>query len=125
MAELQLVLGLMVAVAALGVLARRLAIAYPIALVLGGLVIGALPVHVEVRLQPEIVFLVFLPPLLYIAAFFTSVRELRARVRPILRLAVGLVLATVVAVALVVHALAPDLGWPLAFALGAIVSPPD
>jgi CPA1 family monovalent cation:H+ antiporter len=129
MAEVELVLGLMVAVAALGIVARRLAIPYPIALVFGGLVIGLaiglIPSHPNIALAPELVFLLFLPPLLYIASFFTSARDFRAQARPILRLAVGLVLATMLGVAAIVHALLPELGWPLAFALGAIVSPPD
>ena len=64
MTELELVLGLMVAVALLGILARHLRIPYPIALVLGGLVIGIVPIHVEIVLAPEVVFLIFLPPLL-------------------------------------------------------------
>jgi CPA1 family monovalent cation:H+ antiporter len=125
MAELELVLGLMLAVAALGILARRLAIPYPIVLVLGGLVIGLFPIKQEIVLAPDLVFLLFLPPLLYVSAFFTSGRDFRSEVKPILRLAIGLVLATMLAVAVVVHALLPELGWPLAFALGAIVSPPD
>ncbi len=115
----------MVAVALLGIVARRLAIPYPIALVLGGLVIGFIPIHIDVVLAPELVFLLFLPPLLYISAFFTSARDFRAQATPILRMAVGLVLTTMLAVALIVHALLPEMGWPLAFALGAIVSPPD
>jgi NhaP-type Na+/H+ or K+/H+ antiporter len=78
-----------------------------------------------VVLAPDVAFLLFLPPLLYSAAFDTSVRDVRAHHRPILSLAVGLVLATTAVVAVVVHALLPDLGLPLAFALGAIVSPPD
>jgi CPA1 family monovalent cation:H+ antiporter len=123
--EIELVLGLMVAVALLGIVAHRLAIPYPIALVLGGLVIGFIPIHLNVVLAPELVFLLFLPPLLYLSAFNTSARDFRAQARPILRLAVGLVLATMLGVAVVVHALLPELGWPLAFALGAIVSPPD
>jgi CPA1 family monovalent cation:H+ antiporter len=123
--EVELILGLLVAVAALGIVARRLAVPYPIVLLLGGLLIGAFPLFPPITLAPELVFLLFLPPLLYIAAFFTSVRDFKADLHPILRLAVGLVLATTVGVAVIVHAILPDLGWPLAFALGAIVSPPD
>jgi CPA1 family monovalent cation:H+ antiporter len=78
-----------------------------------------------VVLAPDLVFLLFLPPLLYIAAFNTAIRDVRAMLVPILSLAVGLVLATTAAVAAVVHAVVPDVGWPAAFALGAIVSPPD
>jgi CPA1 family monovalent cation:H+ antiporter len=98
---------------------------YPILLVLGGLLLAVVPAVPDVQLAPELVFLLFLPPLLYEAAFGTSIRDVRANLRPILSLAVGLVLATTAAVAVLVHALLPDLGWPAAFALGAIVSPPD
>jgi Na+/H+ antiporter len=125
MLELQVVLGLLVAVAVLGIVARRLGVPQPIVLVIGGLLIGLLPIVPRIDLPPELVFVLFLPPLLYVAAFFTSVRDFRAQARPILRLALGLVLATTAGVAVVVHWLVPDLSWPAAFALGAIVSPPD
>ena len=97
--EVELVLGLLVAVAALGLLARRISTPYPIVLVVGGLLIGLLPFHVSIHLEPEIVFLLFLPPLLYVAAFFTSIRDFRANAKPILSLAIGLVLATTAGVA--------------------------
>jgi monovalent cation/hydrogen antiporter len=125
MHEVELVLALLVAVAALAPVAQKLRLPYPILLVLGGLLLALIPAVPDVRLAPELAFLLFLPPLLYIAAFDTSIRDVRAQLRPILSLAVGLVLATTVAVAVLVHALLPDLGWPIAFALGAIVSPPD
>ena len=104
MREVELVLGLLVLVAALALLAHRLGIPYPIVLVLGGLLTGLVPGMPDVELAPELVFLLFLPPLVYIAAFFTSIRDFRAQARPILSLAVGLVLATTVVVALVAHA---------------------
>lgn len=75
-------------------------------------------------LAPDLAFLLFLPPLLYSAAFDTSIRDVRAHLQPILSLAVGLVLATTGVVAVLVHTLLPELGWLRAFALGAIVSPP-
>src|SRR4051812_30475149 len=104
--------------------ARTLRIPYPILLVFGGLLLAIIPAVPNVELAPELVFLLFLPPLLYIAGFDTSLREVRAQVHAILSLAVGLVLATTVAVAVVTHALVPELGWAIAFVLGAIVSPP-
>jgi Na+/H+ antiporter len=125
MRDLELVLGLLVVVAALALLARRLGTPYPIVMVLGGLLIGLVPGLPDIELAPEIVFLLFLPPLLYIAAFFISGRDFRAQARPILSLAIGLVLATIVVVAVVAHTLIPGIDWPVAFALGAIVSPPD
>ena len=125
MHAIELVLGLLVAVVALAVLAPVLRVPAPVLFVLGGLLLALLPQVPDVVLAPDVAFLLFLPPLLYSAAFDTSVRDVRAHLRPILSLAVGLVLATTAVVAVVVHALLPDLGWPLAFALGAIVSPPD
>jgi Na+/H+ antiporter len=120
-----LLLALMVAVAGLSVLARLVRVPYPILLVLGGLVLGFLPGMPEVELPPELVLVVFLPPLLYWAAFFSSPRDLLADARAISMVAVGLVLATMAAVAAVAHAAIDGLGWPAAFALGAIVSPTD
>src|SRR4029079_12763197 len=69
--------------------------------------------------------LIFLPPILWAAAYFTSLRDFHANLRPITLLAVGLVLATTAGVAAVAHAIVPGLSWPAAFVLGAIVSPPD
>ena len=110
---------------ALTALARRLAIPYPIMLVLGGLALGFVPRLTAVQLAPDLVFLVFLPPILWAAAYFTSLREFRRNLRPISLLAIGLVLATTAAVAVVIHAMVPGMSWAVAFALGAIVSPPD
>ena len=77
------------------------------------------------ELAPDLVLALFLPPILFSAAYFLSPRELWRNVRPIGLLAVGLVFMTTLAVAAVVMAFAPELGWPVAIALGAIVSPPD
>ena len=120
-----LLLVLMVAVGGLSVLAGAVRVPYPIVLVLGGLVLGFVPGAPRAELQPELVLVLFLPPLLYQAAFFASPRDLRADARVITLLAVGLVLATMSAVAVAAHALVGGLGWAAAFALGAIVSPTD
>jgi NhaP-type Na+/H+ or K+/H+ antiporter len=120
-----LLLTLVVAAAALSVLARAVGLPYPILLVLGGLVIGFFPGLPEVELPPELVLVLFLPSLLYYAAFFSSPRELRADARAISLLAVGLVLATMGVVAAIAHALIDGLPWAGAFALGAIVAPTD
>ncbi len=125
MHEVEIVLVLLGLVAALAVLSRRVGIPYPIVMTVAGLLLGLVPGLPRVELPPDIVFLLFLPPILFSAAYFTSPRELRANARPIALLAIGLVLATTVVVGLVVHALVPGLGWAPAFALGAIVSPPD
>ena len=119
------VLGLLVAVAAMLAVAPALRVPYPILLVLGGLAIGVIPGMPELQLRPELIFFGVLPPLLYGAAFFTSLRDLRASVRPIGLLAVGLVVMTTVGVAVVAHAVVDGLTWPSAFVLGAIVSPTD
>lgn len=119
-----IVFGLLLAVAGLAVLAGVLRVPYPITLVLGGLVIGFLPGVPSVELDPDIVLLIFLPPLLYGAAFFTSVRELRQNARSIATLAIPLVFVTMGAVAVVAHEII-GLGWAEAFVLGAIVSPTD
>jgi CPA1 family monovalent cation:H+ antiporter len=121
----EVVLALLLLVALLTVLARRIGVPYPILMTLGGLALGLLPGLPRVELAPDIVFLLFLPPLLFAAAFFTSPRELAANARPIGLLAIGLVLVTTVVVAVAVHTLASGVPWAVAFALGAIVSPPD
>jgi Na+/H+ antiporter len=123
--NLQLVVVLLVAVLILTTLARNLLLPYPILLVLGGLVLSALPQMPVVRLDPDLVFLVFLPPILWSAAYFTSLRDFRANLRTITFLAVGLVIATTAAVAAAARWIIPGIGWPEALALGAIVSPPD
>src|ERR687883_1277704 len=98
------IISLLVAVAGLSALATRVGIPYPILLVLGGLVLGFLPAVPDVELEPEMVLVVFLPPLLYSGAFFASLRDLRADARTITLNATGLVVATTVAVAVVAHA---------------------
>jgi len=121
----ELFLGLMVAIAALGAVARWVGVPYPILMVLGGLGLGFLPGLPDVRLDPDLVLVLFLPPLLYGAAFFSSLRDLRAALRPISLLAIGLVVLTTCAVAVVAHALIDDMPWAAAFALGAVVAPTD
>jgi monovalent cation/hydrogen antiporter len=118
------VAALLLAIAALNAVASRLTIPYPIVLVVGGLVIGLLPGMPTVELDPELVLFVFLPPLLYFGAFMADLPALRRDARALSLTATGLVLATVVVVAAVGHGLL-GLTWPMAFALGAIVSPTD
>ena len=119
-----IIFGLLCGIAALAIVASRLEVPYPIALVAGGAVIGFVPGVPDVQLDPDLVLLIFLPPLLYGAAFFTSLRDLRRNMRPIALLAIPLVLVTMCAVAVVAHHVI-GLGWPEAFVLGAIVSPTD
>ena len=115
---------MLLAVAVLALVARRLHIPYPILFVIGGLLLGLIPGVPPVHLNPELVFIFFLPPLLFPAAVFTSWRDFRSNLRPISLLAVGLVLLTTVAIAYLAHYF---MNLPLAagFVLGAIVSPPD
>lgn len=119
------ILFLLVAVAALTGLAQWLKVPYPILLVIGGSVLGFAPGVPHVELEPDLVLLIFLPPLLFNAAYFASLRDLRADARAISLNAVGLVLFTMCAVAVVIHAAVPELPWGAAFAFGAIVSPTD
>ncbi|HYH90043.1 MAG TPA: Na+/H+ antiporter [Solirubrobacteraceae bacterium] len=119
------VLFLLVAVAALTALARVLDVPYPIMLVIGGSLVGFAPGVPDVELDPELVLFIFLPPLLFNAAYFSSLRDLRSNLRPITLSAIALVLLTTVAVAIVAHAAIAGLPWAAAFALGAIVSPTD
>lgn len=119
------IIGLLAAAAAFVWLAARMRVPYPVMLVIGGLAIGFVPGLPRVELRPDLIFLLFLPPLLYYPALLTSWRDFRSNLRPIGLLAVGLVLFTTVAVAAVARVLAPELSWPAAFILGAIISPPD
>jgi CPA1 family monovalent cation:H+ antiporter len=126
MGEAQLLIaGLLVAVAGLSALARVLAVPYPIVLVVGGAAFGFIPGTPEVRLDPQVVLVIFLPPLLYGASIFANFGDLRANVRRLPLSTIGLVLLTMGAVACVAHALVRGLPWAAAFALGAIVSPTD
>ena len=125
MQQAETIVLLLASVAALVLIARKLALPYPVVLVLAGLALSFVPHLPEVKLDPNIVFFFFLPALIYPAALFTSWRDFRRNLRPILLLAVGLVLLTTITIAWVAHSLVPGLPWAAAFALGAIVSPPD
>jgi CPA1 family monovalent cation:H+ antiporter len=104
--------------------AARLRVPYPILLVLGGAALGFIPGLPAIQVDPEAVFLIFVPPLVFVAAFFTSWRDFVAWRRPIFSLAVGLVLASTLAIAAVTHA-ALGIAWAPAFVLGAVVSNTD
>jgi Na+/H+ antiporter len=124
--DVELVLiSLLVAVAGLAAAARAVDVPYPVVLVVGGLVLGFIPGLPDVQLEPELVIVIFLPPLLYSAAFFANLHDLKRDMRSISLLAIGLVLATMCVVAIVAHALVDGLPWAAAFALGAIVAPTD
>lgn len=125
MAVVEIILIALVAVIALATLAQRLAIPYPILLVLGGVALGVAPGLPSVTFDPGLIFVLFVPPLVYSAAWFTSWREFRDNRGTIGLLATGLVVLTIGVVAVVGHALVPGLTWPAALVLGAIVSSTD
>jgi CPA1 family monovalent cation:H+ antiporter len=125
MGDVQILLAaLFVSAAGLNALANRLTIPYPITLVLGGLALGLIPGIPDITLNPDLVLLVFLPPLLYASAFFYDLRSLRTDARVITLNAVGMTLATAAVVGVVAHEVM-GLPWAVSFALGAIVSPTD
>src|SRR5205807_2306764 len=120
----ELILICLVAVAFLAIAARKLRIPYPILLTIGGVVLALVPGLPAIHLDPELVFSLFLPPLIYPAAVYTSWRDFRANLRSILPMAIILVLLTMTATAYVFHCLTV---LPLAagFVFGALISPPD
>ena len=123
--EQLVLLALLAAIALLLIAAPLFRIPYPIFLVLGGLAIGFVPGVPEISLPPDLVLVAVLPPLLYSAAFFTSLRDLRQNARTISLLSIGLVVATTGIVAVVAHTWIEGFSWPAAFVLGAVVSPTD
>jgi CPA1 family monovalent cation:H+ antiporter len=125
METFELIAVLIVGVVALVWLANRINIPYPMLLMAGGLLIAILPGTPAIELAPEVVLVVFLPPILFPAAQTTSVRDFKANFSTISRLAIGLVLFTTLAVAVIAHWVIPGIGWPATFVLGAVVSPPD
>jgi len=117
---------LLLSVVVLGTIARLVHIPYPIVLVIGGLVMGfVLGPDDTVTLDPELVLVIFLPPLLYSSAFFANLHDIRSGIRVVTVQAVGLVLVTMCTVAVVSHELIDGMSWAVAFVLGAIVSPTD
>ena len=109
----------------LSAFASKIKLPYPILLLAVGVALGLLPFVPHLQLDPEIVFLIFLPPLLYDASVKTSWLDFKKEIRPITTLAITLVFCTTIAVAVAAHYFIPGFSWPLAFVLGAIVSPPD
>src|SRR4051795_3481277 len=119
MHEAELFVGLLVAVVLVALTARRLQrIPDPVALVIGGIAVGLLPFAPDIRLDPDVIFVVFLPPILYPSAFAFAFEDVRTNLRPIGLLAIGLVLATMAAIAAAMHWVA-GIPWAAAFVLGA------
>ncbi|MBO9539077.1 Na+/H+ antiporter [bacterium] len=125
MALVETFLGLIVVLGVVALLAPRMRVPLSVILVAAGVIIALVPGLPTLELDPGIVFFLFVPPIIYYAAFFSPWRDLRENVRPIALLASALVLTTMVSVAVVAHRILPGFSWPLAFVLGAIVSPSD
>src|SRR2546423_5833974 len=125
MHNFETVLALLVGVTLLALMARRFQVPSPASLVVGGLLVAVVPGLPTVQFDPRLVFLFFAPPLLYRASLLASYRDVRANFRPILSLGVGHVLFATIVIAWVAHNAIPGLPWASAFALGAVVSPPD
>src|SRR4051794_11411784 len=124
MPHAELVIGGLMAVGILASIAGRFDVPHAVVVVLGGLALGFIPGTPAIRLDPDVIFLIFLPPLIYAASFTFAAEDFRSNVRPIGFLAIGLVLATVAVVAVAAHFVI-DLAWPAAFVLGAVVAPTD
>src|SRR5258706_5103934 len=122
---LEFILFLLLSAVALGWVARHFRFPYPIALVIGGGALGFVPKLPQFPLAPQLILVLVLPPILYQAALLTSWRDFKANIRPISLLAIGLVIATALAVGAALKLVVPEIPWAAAFVLGAIVSPPD
>ena len=125
MANFQTVIFILAILIGLSAVTDKIKLPYPILLVGTGLVIGFVPFLPNLALDPDIALIIFLPPLLYDAASKTAWQEFTRSIRPIATLAVTLVFFTTTAVAVAAYYVIPGFSWPLAFVLGAIVSPPD
>lgn len=117
-----ILLGIIIAVSIAG---RKLPVPSSLLLVITGMLLSFIPTFPVVRLDPELVFNIFLPLLIYEASTYTSWPEVKLNIRPIALLSVGHVIFITVLVAIVAHSIIPNLGWPLAFVLGSVVAPPD
>lgn len=126
MAEFAFIFWLVIAIALCSLIAKRLDVPFPIVMVIGGCFLALNPTAPTIELRPDLIFILFLPILLYSGGWETDWRDFRFNLRPILLLAIGCVIFTTVVVAAVAHALFPNvLSWPAAFVLGAIVAPTD
>src|ERR1041385_287056 len=120
----ELILICLVAVALLALVARKIRVPYPILLTIGGVVLALVPGLPAIQLDPQLVFNLFLPPLIYPAAVYTSWRDFRTNLRTILLLAIVLVLLTMTMAAWLFHYLVA-LHLAVGFVFGALISPPD
>ena len=125
MNDIEFLIAVLFAAAVLVRLADLISIPYPIVLVVGGVAIGFVPGLPAIKLEPEAIFLIFLPPLLQSAGFNASPQELRAATAQLVSLTFALVLVTMAVVAVVAHAVIDGMSWQAAFVLGAILAPTD
>jgi len=125
MPPIEFVVALLVVTIPLVAIARRIGIPYPVVLIVGGLVLGFVPELPPIELNPDLVLVIFLPPLMYWESVTAPTDEMRANAAWIWPMALGLVIATIIGVALTGHAIVPGMGWAVAFTLGAIVAPTD
>src|ERR1700712_674134 len=125
MENYSIVLFILAIMIGLSAIADKIKLPYPILLIIAGIAIGFVPFLPDVELNPEIVFLIFLPPLLYDAAFNISFKEFKTNINTIGTLAITLVFLTASGIAVFVHYLIPGMTWPLSFVLGAILSATD
>ncbi len=125
MANFKIVVFILAVMIILIAITNRRKLPYPILLLAAGLIIGFAPGLPELALDPDVVFFIILPPLLYDAAYKTSWHEFKTSIRPISALAISLVFFTTLTVAVTAHYIIPGFTWPLAFVLGAVISPPD
>ncbi|MDQ0639790.1 Na+/H+ antiporter [Pedobacter sp. W3I1] len=109
----------------LSAIADRIKIPYPILLIIAGIAVGFVPSLPSIDINPEIIFLIFLPPLLYDAAFNISFKEFKTNINTIFTLAITLVFITAIGIAVVAHYMIPGMSWPVSFVLGAILSATD
>jgi Na+/H+ antiporter len=125
MENVSIIVVLLFGITFLGVLSSKFKFPFHIILVLSGIIISLIPDLPVITLNPDVVFLIFLPPLLYGAAWNTSWHDFKAAIRPISLASIGLVFFTTALVAITAYNLIPGISWPLSFLIGAIVSPPD
>ena len=116
---------LLMAILVLELLARRLRLPPAAALILGGVALALTPHIPAIEIEPDLILLIFLPPLLMNGAYFTDWRAFKQNFAGIASLALGAVVFTTLAVGIAARWLIPDLPWAVCFALGAILSPPD
>jgi len=125
MEHYSIVISILALLIGLSAIADRIKIPYPVLLVIAGMAIGFIPVFPNIELMPEVVFLIFLPPMLYDSAFNISFRDFRTNINTITTLSISLVFTTVVGIAVIAHYCIPGMTWPLSFVLGAILSATD